>query len=128
MSKSLQAHRLNMQAFARDGVPLVETTLLQNMERLAQEAQGLTPDDVVQWQAHGELRPRAGGDDEVWLHLRAKTSIPLTCQRCMGAVATPLELEQLTKTSPWRKTTSLKKTCWSWSRSLTCSLCWKMNC
>ena len=83
-----------MQAFAQDGVPLIETTLLQNMERLAQETQGLQPDSAVNWQASAELRPRAGADDEVWLHLQAKTSVPLTCQRCMGAVVTPLEVDQ----------------------------------
>lgn len=94
MSKSLQAHRLNMQAFAQDGAPLVETTLLQNMERLAQEAHGLQPDSAVQWQARGELRGREGAEPEVWLHLQAKTTIGLTCQRCMGAVATPLEMDQ----------------------------------
>ncbi|MGH8831847.1 MAG: YceD family protein [Polaromonas sp.] len=94
MSRSLQANRLNMQAFAQDGVPLIETTLLQNMKRLAQEAQGLQPDSAVQWQARGELRPRESEGDEVWLHLQAKASLPLTCQRCMGAVLTPLEVDQ----------------------------------
>ncbi len=83
-----------MQAFAQDGVPLIETTLLQNMERLAQETQGLQPDSSVSWEARAELRPRAGADDEVWLHLQARTSVPLTCQRCMGAVETPLEVDQ----------------------------------
>ncbi|SFB78889.1 uncharacterized protein SAMN05216344_103121 [Polaromonas sp. OV174] len=94
MTRSLQANHLNIQAFAQDGVPLVETTLLQNLERLAQEAHGLEPDSVVNWQARAELRPRTGADDEVWLHLQATTSIPLTCQRCMSAVATPLEVDQ----------------------------------
>lgn len=83
-----------MQGLAQDGVPLIETTLLQNLERLAQETQGLQPDSAVQWQARGELRPHDGADDEVWLHLQAKASIPLTCQRCMGVVFTPAEVNQ----------------------------------
>lgn len=85
-----------MQAFAQAGVPLIETTLLQNMKRLAEETHDLQPDLTVQWQALAELRPRADGDgdDEVWLHLQAKTAIPLTCQRCMGSVLTPLEVDQ----------------------------------
>ncbi|MGA8785677.1 MAG: YceD family protein [Polaromonas sp.] len=94
MSKSLQASRLNMQAFAQEGVPLIETSLLQNMERLAKESQGLQPDSVVNWQADAELRPGAGAEEDVWLHLQAKTSVPLTCQRCMGTVAVPLEVDQ----------------------------------
>ena len=94
MSKSLHARRLNMQAFAQEGAPLIETTLLQNMERLAQEAKALAPDSTVNWQARAELRPGSGADDDVWLHLVAKTSVPLTCQRCMGTVATPLEVDQ----------------------------------
>lgn len=83
-----------MQAFAQEGVPLIETTLLQNMERLAKESQGLQPDSVVNWQASAELRPGAAAEEDVWLHLQAKTSVPLTCQRCMGTVAVPLEVDQ----------------------------------
>ena len=94
MSSNLQANRLNMQAFAQDGVPLAETTLLQNMERLAKEVQGLQPDSAVHWTAQGELRERPGADAEVWLHLQAKADLPLTCQRCMGPVVTPVEVNR----------------------------------
>ena len=94
MSRHLHAQRLNMQAFAQEGVPLVEITPLQNLQRLAQEIHGLEPDLTVNWRATGELRPRAGGDDEVWLRLEAKATLPLTCQRCLGAVATALEVDQ----------------------------------
>lgn len=83
-----------MQAFAQEGMPLIEATLLQNMERLAKESQGLQPDSVVNWQASAELRPGAGAEEDVWLHLQAKASVPLTCQRCMGTVAVPLEVDQ----------------------------------
>lgn len=94
MSKSHHATRLNMQAFAREGVPLIETIPLQNMERLAQEAQALAPDLMLKWEARAELRPGSGAEEDVWLHLVAATSVPLTCQRCMGTVATPLEVDQ----------------------------------
>ena len=94
MSKSHHATRLNMQAFAREGVALIETTPLQNMERLAQEAQALAPDLMLKWEAHAELRPGSGTEDDVWLRLLATASVPLVCQRCMGTVATPLEVDQ----------------------------------
>ena len=94
MSRSLQPSRLNMKAFAQEGVALAETTPLQNMERRAEEAQGLQADSTVQWRALGELRPRTGADDEVWLHLQAQATVPLTCQRCMGVVETPVDVDQ----------------------------------
>jgi uncharacterized protein len=94
MSRSLQANRLNMKAFAQEGVALTETTLLQNMERLAQETHGLQPDSLVKWQANAELRPRAGVEDDVWLHLAAEAKVPLTCQRCMGVVEMPVQVDQ----------------------------------
>jgi uncharacterized protein len=94
MTRSLQASRLNIQAFAKEGLPLVETTLLQNMKRLAQEVQGLQPDSAVSWQADAELRAGSGAEPDIWLHLQAKTSIALTCQRCMGPVETPIDVDQ----------------------------------
>ena len=83
-----------MQAFAQEGKPLVESTPLSTMERLAQEIHGLAPDLAVNWEARAELRPHAGAEDDVWLHLQANATLPLTCQRCMGAVPTVLDVDQ----------------------------------
>ena len=83
-----------MQAFAQEGKPLVESTPLSNMERLAQELHGLAPDLAVNWQARAELRPHAGPEEDGGLHLQANATLPLTCQRCMGAVATVVEVDQ----------------------------------
>jgi uncharacterized protein len=94
MSRNFQPQRLNLQALAQDGQPWSEVTPLQDFQRLADEAQGLAPDAAVQWQARAELRPQTGAEDQVWLHLSAQASVPLTCQRCMAAVSTPLEVDQ----------------------------------
>lgn len=94
MTRLVQATRLNMQAFAEAGVPLMEATPLQNLERLAQEFTGLQPDSIVNWQAAPELRAGSTGQLDIWLHLTADTSLPLTCQRCMRAVQTPLHVDQ----------------------------------
>jgi uncharacterized protein len=94
MSRNFQPQRLNLQALAQDGQPWSEVTPLQDLQRLADEAQGLAPDAAVQWQARAELRPQNGAEDQVWLHLSARASVPLTCQRCMAAVSTGLEVDQ----------------------------------
>ena len=94
MTRQLQASRLNIQTFAQEGMPLVETTLLQNMQRVMHETHGLQADSSVNWQARAELRPGSAAEPDIWLHLQAETSIPLTCQRCMGAVSTPIEVNQ----------------------------------
>ncbi len=83
-----------MQAFAQEGSPLAETTSLQNMERLVTEMHGLQPDLTVNWKAVAELRPGSGEQQDIWLHLQAATLVPLTCQRCMGAVDTPVAVNQ----------------------------------
>ena len=94
MSKTPQANRMNMQAFAEVGVLLIEATPLQSLERLAHESIGLEPDLMVKWQATAELRSGSTPDTVIWLHLTAHTSLPLTCQRCMAAVQTPLQVDQ----------------------------------
>ena len=94
MSSPHHASRLNIPAFATEGEPLVSTTLLQNMERLANESIGLEADSTINWQARGELRPGARAEADAWLHLTASASIPLTCQRCMTAVDSPIKVDQ----------------------------------
>jgi len=83
-----------MQSFAEAGVPLIATLPLQNLERLAQESSGRQSDLIVNWQAVAELRAGSTGLMDIWLHLTAGTCLPLTCQRCMGAVQTPLQVDQ----------------------------------
>ena len=83
-----------MQAFVQDGVPLAETTLLQNLVRLTKELEGVQNDSAVHWTAKGELRAQPGAEPEAWLYLQAKADLPLTCQRCMGAVIAPVEVDQ----------------------------------
>ena len=94
MTRQQQTHNLNLQALVIGGVPLIEHTPLQNLERLAHESIGLQPDSIVNWQATAELRVGAAGQMDTWLHLRADTSVPLTCQRCMAAVQAPLRVDQ----------------------------------
>ena len=94
MSKTLQAHRVNILAFAQEATPFNSSTLLQQLERIKQETQGLPADLAVNWTARAELRPVASGDEQVWLHLQADTLLPLTCQRCMTSVDLPLHVDQ----------------------------------
>ena len=83
-----------MQTFAQEGLPLAENTLLQNLERLVPEMHGLRPDSTVNWRAVAELRAGSGDQEDIWLHLQASTAVPLTCQRCMGTVETPIAVDQ----------------------------------
>lgn len=94
MIRPPQATKMNMQAFAEAGVPMIEIVPLQDLKRLALESVGLQAELSINWQAVAELRSGSTGQMDIWLHLRSDTCLPLTCQRCMGAVQTPLEVDQ----------------------------------
>jgi uncharacterized protein len=89
--------RLDMRAFAQAGASLQAEEPLPGFERLHAEAvlEGQSSVGLVRWQARGEMRPGAtGGEPSAWLHLQADTSVPLTCQRCLGPVDTPLAVDR----------------------------------
>lgn len=91
------ADRLDVRAFAQAGASLMAEEPLTRFERLHAEVLpgGEKPLQAVSWQAHGELRPAAsGGAPAVWLRLKAQAVAPLSCQRCLGAVETPLEVDR----------------------------------
>lgn len=94
MTRPTSATKLNMQAFTEANVPWVESLPLLNLERLAREIVGLQPDLMVNWRAQGEFRKGIADQMDMWLHLAADVSVPLTCQRCMGAVQTLLRVDQ----------------------------------
>jgi uncharacterized protein len=90
--------RLDVRAFAQAGARLNADDTMGRFERLKDE---LHPDSAtaelpgVRWQAQGALRAASeGGDPAVWLHLLAEVVAPLTCQRCLGAVETPLRVDR----------------------------------
>jgi len=94
MKKEFAAQRLDVKAFAQAGGLLSGQDSLEKYERLVQEAQGESKDLVVSWSVRGELRAQAGGAAQVWLHLRAQTSLPLTCQRCLTPVMVDVVVER----------------------------------
>ena len=92
------ASRLDARRFAEASGHLQGDCAASEFTRLAVD---LHPDGLVDattsvaWQADGELRgadPTAAS--AVWLHLQAQATVPLTCQRCLGPVQTPLVVDR----------------------------------
>lgn len=95
MSRTLQPRRLNLAALAQSGQVLAGQTPLSELPRLAADV----PPDApavrpVVWQALAQSRARPGAGDQLWLHLKAGAQLPLTCQRCLGPVVQPLEVDR----------------------------------
>ena len=66
--------------------------MLSKYERLSQEARGLAADSPLDWSALGEIRSAQTGEDQVWLYVTARVSMPLVCQRCMGPMDVALDV------------------------------------
>lgn len=90
-------HSVDIAAFARRGEVASGALPLTALGRICGEAHPEArpdPADQVHWKAHAEARPVRAGGNEVWLHLRAEAHLSLVCQRCLQAVAAPLELDR----------------------------------
>ena len=94
MTKEFSADRLDVKAFAQAGGRLSGHDSLLRYKRLAQEAKGLHPDLLVDWQASGEVRTALGGMGQVWMRLSVRASFPMECQRCLTPVDVPLEVDR----------------------------------
>lgn len=90
------ADRLDVRAFAQAEATLEAVEPLARFVRLSEEMMPTASSAAaVKWQASGELRPAADGrEPAVWLRLQARTVVPLSCQRCLGPVETPLEIDR----------------------------------
>lgn len=89
--------RLDVEHFAADKGSLSGTWPLRGMPRLVEACHADEPPAAaaeVAWQLAGERRREAGGESHAWLMLRLDAEVQLTCQRCLGAVATPLSFER----------------------------------
>jgi uncharacterized protein len=67
---------------------------LASFQRLMQETQGLGADKTVDWSARCELISNPMGQAHAWLHLTVSLGVPLTCQRCLGAVTVPVSINR----------------------------------
>ncbi len=93
MQKPKNLRNLDVKAFAKAQMHLEGDTPVAEFERLAEDCMG----DVtghVSWSAQGAIDPDQSGKDAAWLHLEAKATVPLTCQRCLHPVPVELLIEQ----------------------------------
>ena len=94
MSKPFNPRHLNVVAFAQAKAELVGEESLQKYERIAQDLSGPAGDLTFKWQAQGESRSAVDGSVRPAIHLQVQADLPLTCQRCMEAVVTPVRVDR----------------------------------
>jgi uncharacterized protein len=86
-------HSLDVKAFAKAQMQLAGSTPAAEFERLAADCSG-DATGHVSWSVQGAMDPEQRGKDDAWLHLEAKATVPLTCQRCLHPVLVELLIEQ----------------------------------
>lgn len=86
--------KLDVKHAAQASQQLSGQDVLAHYERLMEETQGLGGQNAVNWTARGALQPDAKGQPQPWLFLNVSTSLPLTCQRCLGPVDVPVQIER----------------------------------
>ena len=94
MEKKFDLNRLNVKAFAREGLSLQGQLSLTQFGRLAELALSPVESSLqdsgepihVSWDIQAKLVPVSGGDSQIWMYLKAKVDLPMQCQRCMGPV------------------------------------------
>ena len=96
-TRSTDWRRLHVEAFARDHGALEGSEPATSFPRLMTSVHPDAPPEsarAVQWRAQGELRQPRSVEPQSWLHLEAQTSMALVCQRCLGPVATELDVDR----------------------------------
>lgn len=94
MPKEFSAPSLDVKAFAEAAGALSGSAELGGFGRLLADTEGRGAGLPVAWSARGELRDPAHVRPGIWLHLQARAVLPLTCQRCLGPVDTPVAVER----------------------------------
>ena len=94
MSEHTSPPRLDIKQFGQSSMQLAGQDLLLNYERLMQETGGLGAQNTLTWSVRGEFQSDHLGHGQVWLHLSVGVTLPLTCQRCLGAVDVPVQIDR----------------------------------
>ena len=80
---------LDVAAFSKAAAELEGVWPLQQLDRLTQSTvadPSRTNPAQVAWSARGEARIVRGSQTQVWLYVKASTSVALECQRCLKPV------------------------------------------
>ena len=93
MSSSNSPQHLDVKAFASNQSKLSGEVDLHSMPRLRADCAEEVAGKVI-WSAQGEMRQASDGHDAAWMHVQAKTEVPLTCQRCLKTVQQALEVDR----------------------------------
>ncbi len=94
-----QPRHLDVAALATEGGTVSGEWRLAGLKRLLAVAEALPlaqwpAPQLVPWQASGTLRPLPGTGAKVRLSLRAQCTAALTCQRCLGPLLLPLQVQR----------------------------------
>jgi uncharacterized protein len=95
-TQEFQAHRLDIEAFARARGELQGQDNLADLKRLGADL--LIAEDEhrrVDWQVQGGHRRLAAGQVLPMLQLRARATVPMQCQRCLGVVDIGLDVDRV---------------------------------
>jgi uncharacterized protein len=95
-AREFDARRLPVKAFAKDASELQGQWPLDGFERLRDvlAPTGETATAPVSWSAQGEERAVRGGASQTWLHLQARATLSLVCQRCLQPSEHVVELDR----------------------------------
>jgi uncharacterized protein len=94
MNNESLAPRLDPKSLAQSAGAVSGHSALSQFERLTHETQGLGGDRDMRWTARGEMKTDEAGVSQIWLHLTAEVSLPLTCQRCLGPVDVTVAIDR----------------------------------
>lgn len=86
--------KIDVKNAAQSSLRVEGADLLLNFKRLRQEAQGSIEGKLLQWQARFDLCSDQAGHQIPWLHLILVTALPKTCQRCLGPVDVPINVDR----------------------------------
>ena len=94
MEKEFAPTRLDVKALALAAGEISGQEPVSRYERLAQDLLGSGPDRMLHWSARAEQRVGPDGKPAHWLHLALKTALPMVCQRCLGPVEVPIDIDR----------------------------------
>lgn len=94
MDNQFSPRKLDVKSFAQEAAVIDGAAPLHEFARLEAETAGRSSDTQVEWTATGEVRNPLHVQPEIWLHLRAGATLPLTCQRCLQPVDVDVEVER----------------------------------